>query len=278
MNIFKKIGAAAVTLGLSATLIASTGVTAQAYTRSQYPGAVMTYVAHPSGWDDSTRVRVSGSSIYCNVPTKVAVSTNGARAVMRAELQPLVQELMRRTEAMGYTLRAADTGGYNCRFIAGTTRPSNHAYGRAIDINWQSNPQSYTFQSNIPPAVVKMWINHGFYWGGHYTYPTKYDTMHFEYVGSFGNITYYYNKLRGTTTTVPTLAVGSTGTRVTNLQRTMNTWFPSYAATPLTVDGVYGAKTESAVKEFQTRVGITADGRFGPVTRDKFHAVTGVWI
>ena len=280
MNIFTKVRTVALVATLSAGLVAGTASLAEAYTRSQYPGAVMTWVRTPSGWDDSSRVRVSGSTITCNVPTKIATA-GAARASVRSELQPLVQELMRRTVAMGYTLRAADTGAYNCRFIGGTRTPSNHAYGRAIDINWQSNPQSSTFTSNIPPAVVRMWINHGFYWGGHYTYPTKYDTMHFEYMGSYSNIGTYYRKLTGTTAPAPvvaTLAEGSTGARVAALQKTINTWFPSYPNTPLVADGVYGAKTAGAVMEFQRRTGLAVDGRFGPATRTKFHSVTGVWI
>lgn len=280
MKLFTKVRTVALAITLSAGLVAGTASIADAYTRGQYPGAVMKWVRTPSGWDDASRVKVSGSSITCNVPTKVATA-GAARASVRAELQPLFQELMRRTEKMGYTLRAADTGAYNCRFIGGTRTPSNHAYGRAIDINWQSNPQSSTFKSNIPPAVVKMWINHGFYWGGHYTYPTKYDTMHFEFMGSYSSINTYYKKLTGTSTPAPvpaTLAVGSTGARVTTLQKTMNTWFPSYAYTPLVADGVYGTKTAETVKEFQRRTGLTVDGRFGPATRTKFHTITGVWV
>ncbi|MGA4669236.1 M15 family metallopeptidase [Propionibacteriaceae bacterium Y1923] len=281
MKLFKKARTVALVATLSAGLVAGTASIADAYTRSQYPAAVMTWVRTPSGWDDAARVKVSGSSITCNVPTKAATA-GAATAHVRSELQPLVQELMRRTVAMGYTLRKADTGAYNCRFIGGTRTPSNHAYGRAIDINWQSNPQSTVFKSDIPPAVVKMWINHGFYWGGHYTSPTKYDTMHFEFMGSYSSINTYYNRLTGSTTPPPsnvaTLAVGSTGARVTTLQKTMNTWFPSYADTPLATDGIFGTKTENAVKEFQRRTGLTVDGRFGPATRAKFQQVTGVLV
>lgn len=266
MNMMKKVRTVALVATLSASLVAGTASMAEAYTRSQYPNAVMSWVRTPSGWDDASRVRVSGSSITCNIPTKIATAS-AARASVRSELQPLVQELMRRTEAMGYTLRAADTGAYNCRFIGGTYTPSNHAYGRAIDINWQSNPQSSTFTSNIPPAVVKMWINHGFYWGGHYTYPTKYDTMHFEYMGSYSNIGYYYNKLKGTTpapapeTSFPTKDYGDTGSAVTTLQYLLRG--KGYS---LTIDGSFGAQTKSAVIAFQKSRGLYTDGIVGEKT------------
>ncbi len=279
MSVFKKLGALCAALGLmlsvTATLLIASP-TAVAAPRSDYPGPVMTFVRHPAGFPDSTEVRVSGSTITCSVPLATAVSTNGARAVVRRELQPLFQELMRRTERMGYTLRAADTGGYNCRFIAGTSTPSNHAYGRAVDLNWNSNPQSWTFQSNIPPAVVSMWINHGFYWGGHYNgTTTRFDTMHFEYVGTFANIGTYYSRLTGqpqpnpTPTTCPSstlasyplLQQGASGTAVTVLQCELR-----QSGATISADGIFGAATASAVKQFQSSKGLVADGIVGAKT------------
>ena len=38
-----------------------------------------------------------------------------------------------------YETRSADTGAYNCRQITGGSGYSLHAYGIALDINWQSN-------------------------------------------------------------------------------------------------------------------------------------------
>ena len=111
-------------------------------------------------------------SLVCNIPTSAATSGDVTVSVRR-ELAPLVGELMRQTESKyGYDIRRGVTGGFNCRYIksGGYERPdkgpSNHAYGRAVDINWDANPQSYTFRSDIPPAVVALWMRHGFYWGG----------------------------------------------------------------------------------------------------------------
>lgn len=59
---------------------------------------------------------------------------------------------------------------------------------------------------------------------------------------------------------------GSTGARVSQLQRVLNAWYPWMK---LTVDGDYGPATEGAVRELQRRAGITADGIAGPVTLGK---------
>ncbi|VVB68922.1 Putative peptidoglycan binding domain protein [uncultured archaeon] len=60
-----------------------------------------------------------------------------------------------------------------------------------------------------------------------------------------------------------TLAVGSTGPLVKTLQSTLN----SAGANPaLNVDGIFGPKTETAVKAFQKSHGLAQDGIVGPIT------------
>ena len=58
--------------------------------------------------------------------------------------------------------------------------------------------------------------------------------------------------------------VGSTGTKVKNLQKALNRVFPSYSK--LAVDGIYGARTAAVVREFQRRAGLVVDGVCGPLT------------
>jgi len=55
---------------------------------------------------------------------------------------------------------------------------------------------------------------------------------------------------------------GSTGSVVTQIQTKLKAW-GYYSGT---VDGVYGSKTEAAVKYFQQKNGLTADGMCGPAT------------
>jgi hypothetical protein len=78
-------------------------------------------------------------------------------------------------------------GTYNCRVIAGTTRPSVHGNGIAIDINvawsdyWRNARRvdgNYPYKNRIPWEIVEIFERHGFIWGGKWYH---YDTMHFEY-------------------------------------------------------------------------------------------------
>ena len=64
---------------------------------------------------------------------------------------------------------------------------------------------------------------------------------------------------------------GSTGTEVRNIQTRLIKW--GYLSG--TADGIYGAKTEAAVKKFQKKHGLTADGIAGPATLAKIGLPTG---
>jgi N-acetyl-anhydromuramyl-L-alanine amidase AmpD len=59
---------------------------------------------------------------------------------------------------------------------------------------------------------------------------------------------------------------GSTGAQVAQLQRRLKYAYAAYAGS-LDIDGVYGAETEAAVREFQRRSpGLEVDGVVGPAT------------
>jgi hypothetical protein len=97
------------------------------------------------------------------------------------------------------SMNADNTSAFNCRFVAGTSRWSMHAYGRAIDVNPIENP--YVSGSHVsPPAgepyadrsrnakgmihagdvVVKAFRKKaGWEWGGAWSGGTK-DYQHFS--------------------------------------------------------------------------------------------------
>ena len=63
---------------------------------------------------------------------------------------------------------------------------------------------------------------------------------------------------------VTVYTIGSSGSKVKNLQKALNRVFPSYSK--LVVDGIYGALTAAVVREFQRRAGLVVDGIVGPLT------------
>lgn len=65
-----------------------------------------------------------------------------------------------------------------------------------------------------------------------------------------------------------TLHRGSTGSAVVALQRKLKSHYPAYAGR-LAADGIFGAATEAAVREFQRRAGIKVDGVVGPITKNR---------
>ncbi len=64
-----------------------------------------------------------------------------------------------------------------------------------------------------------------------------------------------------------TLAKGSYGPEVSKLQQDLNTWRMQNGKEPIQVDGKFGPATEAALKEYQTSVGVKADGLAGPTTK-----------
>lgn len=65
--------------------------------------------------------------------------------------------------------------------------------------------------------------------------------------------------------------IGSRGQEVINIQTRLKNW-GYYSGT---VDGVFGSKTQSAVKSFQRKNGLTPDGIAGPATLAKIGLPTG---
>lgn len=103
-------------------------------------------------------------------------SPSGAKLQVASDVAPKFQGLLDDLHARGYVVNANDTGGYNDRNIAGTDVKSNHAYGRAADINWSTNPRGG--KSDIPPELAReLAAKHGLVWGGDWQNP---DPMHFE--------------------------------------------------------------------------------------------------
>jgi hypothetical protein len=90
---------------------------------------------------------------------------------------------LKELSSTGYKI--SDIGGYAERgkrggFGAGY---SEHAYGNAIDINPDKNPQGGG--NNLPPNVAQMAAKYGLIWGGNWSGRSR-DPMHFEWSGKGG--------------------------------------------------------------------------------------------
>lgn len=81
--------------------------------------------------------------------------------------------------ATGYDVDSL--GGLANRNIAGTNTPSEHKYGRAIDINPGQNPMGSQLITNMPDNIAKIAALNNLIWGG--TWKSKKDAMHFSITG-----------------------------------------------------------------------------------------------
>lgn len=200
---------------------------------------------------------------------------------VRAEIAELVVILVEESKRRGYDFGRRGSGdedygcwGYYCRNIGGTSSPSFHSWGLAIDINAPSNPMRRPLTTDIPSWMVNLWEDFGWTWGGKWSLP---DPMHFEWAGrsvaDAARFTALARERFGKPSNPPSLPKprppakpdpvlgdelplrrGSRGARVARLQ----------AALRIKADGIFGAQTEDRVRLFQAARKIAVDGIVGP--------------
>lgn len=69
--------------------------------------------------------------------------------------------------------------------------------------------------------------------------------------------------LRSGTQSRPTLRLCSSGPAVLELKQRLNQWLVQQGRPPLKVDSIFDCPTDAAVREFQSRMGLTVDGIVG---------------
>jgi len=122
----------------------------------------------------------------CNGADMVTLELHGeGRVTVDRRMVDAVGALDACLIAWNYRTRAADTGAYNCRQITGGTGYSLHAYGIALDLNWQTNPYGPTLITDMPAGMVDdvcaIRTNNGarvWEWGG--SWSGNKDAMHYE--------------------------------------------------------------------------------------------------
>jgi D-alanyl-D-alanine carboxypeptidase len=101
------------------------------------------------------------------------------------------------------SIEADNTSAFNCRRATGSSRFSEHAYGRAVDVNPIENPYVYPDGTTVHPAsrayldrshhrpgmayhggvLVRAFAAAGWRWGGDWRPPSATDYQHFSATG-----------------------------------------------------------------------------------------------
>jgi hypothetical protein len=237
--------------------------------------------------DYSHNAQSKGWGPPCTGSRTTITLSNGTRLTVRTEIAELTKLIMDANIRQGYAYRAADTGAYNCRYISGTTVWSNHAWGLAIDENWQTNPFTSPVRTDRPAWEQVRWQRYGFALGINYT--GKQDAMHNEFMGTPAQAAQATilarQELGGSAPppppppppstpwlNIPTVSYGMrVNPTVVSLQKFLNAygWRPALPLLPPT--GNYLDQTKSVVAAAQRQMGITgadADGStVGPRTK-----------
>lgn len=228
-------------------------------------------VASQNGWRANDRSVISTKTVP-GTSVKLAVRTGPAGDLLIAAAARWHREVE--------PLEPGTCWGYAERPIRGGTQLSNHASGTAIDLNAPQHPLSTqptaNFSGSELAAVRRIIGSTGgvLRWGGDYA--GRKDGMHIE-VNDGQSEDSCRRALAAIGGAAPSpgipapagggaLRLGSKGPEVRALQERLRTAYRSYAGS-LVVDGDFGPATERAVKEFQTRSRLTADGVVGPQTR-----------
>ena len=207
---------------------------------------------------------------------EVVELVQGVRVRCRAGLARAVHALGRVLEAHGYQVRSGDTGGYNCRQITNGQGRSLHAFGIALDINWNTNPfrSDNALVTDMPKVMVRnikriRTNNSSEVWGWGGDYRTIKDPMHFEVVCTPGELatgidwdTVHQPALRPERPyRWPLVEQGDWGSAVEKLHDLLKVAAPGEPGY-----GIFGPRTEAAVREYQATRGLDVDGRVGRQT------------
>lgn len=212
----------------------------------------------------------------CDVPLRNVELVQGVRVQCHQLTVTAVQALGRVLEAHDYTVRAGDTGGYNCRPITGGSGHSLHAFGIALDINWNTNPfrDDNVLVTDMPKVMVanilRIRTGNGrqvWGWGGNYR--SVKDAMHFEIVCTPADLatgidwsTVRQAPMRESAPhRWPLVQRGDRGPAVRKLHDLLGVIGPTDPGY-----GTFGPRTEAKVLEYQRAHGLDVDGRVGRQT------------
>lgn len=211
-----------------------------------------------------------------DAPLSTLTLWSGVKVAVRTSTLEAWRAFDQVTQAHRYRPLAGQTGAYNCRPVTGGSGYSLHAYGTAVDLNWNTNPyrRDGRLVTDYPPAMIRdleeIRTVSGdvlFAWGGRW--PDPVDAMHWQVdatpdeVSSGVDWTTVAAVDRDETRsdTWPVLESGDSGPTVAELQARLNG-----TGARLAVDGEFGPATLAAVEDYQRSRRLTVDGIVGPQT------------
>jgi len=210
-------------------------------------------------------------------------------------LEYLMEQFDKRVERINVGEIKDDDWAFAPRNIEGTSTISNHASGTAVDLNATKHPQ-FKVGTFTPAQVTEIRkilaeLDGVGRWGGDYPAARR-DEMHFEINAGPAKVAAVVKKLGlGAALTVtapaapvvvtskdkesivanlPTLKQGATGLSVKRLQGLLHA--NGLGAVCGKIDGDYGAKTNTAVRQFQLGAKLTV----GPVDQATWAKLLGV--
>lgn len=178
--------------------------------------------------------------------TLTRITVDNRNFYLHKEVAPIFEAFLKEIVGRGYGLDAGilDDWSYACRDIRGSSTPSEHSRGTAIDINAVTNPMGSVLRTDMPYWVPLVAKKYGLRWGG--TYTRRPDAMHFEFLGTIAEARAIVAGIRNVRQDVlpddgitPADGAGA----VKFLQVCLN-----LAGQPIPVDGEYGTLTGQAVK------------------------------
>lgn len=123
----------------------------------------------------------------------VSMNFLGKIIYVNKKLEPIFIKIAKEIQDSGVNYEIKSVGGYNCRQNVNNREDmSAHAFGAAIDINGDENPNmkrsnpNDICRSDIPQKIVEIFKSSGFCWGGQFT--NICDPMHFEYCGDLKEV------------------------------------------------------------------------------------------
>lgn len=199
----------------------------------------------------------------CQRDQIVTVSfAGGLRLPVHQGIAELVGLLVEETERRGYDVRDGQSWGFACRAIRGTSTPSNHSWGLAVDINAPANPMGSRLVTDMPNWMPELWEGFGFRWGGRYR--SRPDAMHYEFMGTPQMAATQTLRARALREDEDDMYLKD-GPSMRRLQKDLNSLLeliPGFVV--LKLDGEWGTKTRGALDRIRAIWGLPDEERPTP--------------